>query len=92
MAKITALDLEQHLSQAMSATDLSTEEVNIFKTATRELANNKDDTHVADQLKMRLSLLAAQQRLSTEGVALLSWLVKAYPRGGAQRGMGLTHL
>lgn len=92
MVKITASDLMQQVSQALNATVLSSEETAALNEAKLALSKHEDDTHVASQLKMKLSLLAAQQRLSSEGVELLSWLVKTYPGRGAQRGLGLTHL
>ncbi|WP_390404605.1 hypothetical protein [Lacticaseibacillus jixiensis] len=92
MAKITASDLMQQVSQALNATTPSSEEKVALKEAKLALFSHEDDTRVASQLKMKLSLLAVQQRLSSEGVELLSWLVKTYPGRSAQIGLGLTHL
>lgn len=92
MAKITVSDLAQHLAQALDASAAAPAEGELLQTARRDLAKHVDDTRVAAQLKTGLSLLGAQQRLSAAGVALLTWLVQAYPGRGGQRGMGLTRL
>ncbi len=92
MRQPKTIALSAQLSQALNDPSQATEELDLLKQASNDLAHHQDDTHVVTMLKIKLSLLAVQQHLSPSGIALLAWLQKNYVGAGAQRGFGLTRL
>jgi hypothetical protein len=91
MTKDSETELIAKINALLEDDSLPATEKPTLLTARAELAKKTADVRVAQELKQKLQLPAAQRKLSPQMVKFLSWVTKNY-LGFGRSGMGLTLL
>mgnify|MGYP004701105313 CR=1 FL=1 len=81
------MNLQSELTRLLALETTSEAEQKLLRQAQRQLTAT-NDVHIAETLKLQLSLMAVKQQLSKAMVDFLIELETQY-RGMGQRGMGL---